>query len=120
VSEPPFTTPSGLAQEGTGGPPCIWLGFWQLRPCGLTIVGQPPCVCAFARGIEATIVVVASSVITTKDTAAKPATVEFFENFITTDRYGPSIKKCGDNYSPKCPQAWSSTPVTVCHSAQWR
>lgn len=26
------------------------VGFWQLRPCGLIIVGQPPYVCAWATG----------------------------------------------------------------------
>ena len=48
--------------------------------------------------------VVAGSVITTKDTAAKATTVEFlFENFITTDHYNPSIRKYGDNYRPEYP-----------------
>ena len=79
---------SAIRQLGIGGP--------VLRVFGLptTLIGgfplpRPVPSCAFAWGIGATIVVVASNVITTNDTTAKPTTVEFlFENFITKDRYG--------------------------------
>ena len=71
----------GEVQLGIGGPVERSFGLPRCRN------GPLPCD-AFAWGIGATIVVVASIVITTKDTAAKPTTVEFlFENFIAKGHY---------------------------------